>query len=185
MADEPTLITGGPGGAFKKPEPPSLVDKLVFSIPAIILSLLIAIGASYFIAKSADDETRNQLAAAKTQLQDDNKKLGTRVSEAEQARQELQKTVVDLNGKVKTLETEKDEIKKNVETAAKNFDDFSKSLSSFAEETKKLDQSQSADLRKHEDNINTLETKIKYIDEKLRKIDELAQDVNGLKTDTG
>lgn len=161
--------------------PQTLGEKLSFSIPAIVVALVLALGIGYAITAMVDGETRKFFA---TEMSNQKTLFDKKISETEKTLQDTQKELTDVSNKAKKLEDEKQKLATELTRVSTEFSKVAGDFSKFVEGQKDLDKSQTQDLGKHEANINSLETRVKYIDEKLKKLDELAKDVGDLKVDT-
>ena len=175
MADEAKVVV--------KTEP-TLGEKLMFSLPAIVIALLLAVGISYGILTMMEGETRKQLGQAQAQLTKETNDLREDLKKVDQQRMDLETKVKTLTDHTATLEKEKTELATKLATTSASFEKVATDFGAFTDSQKNVDTVMSKDIAKHEGNINALETKVRYIDDKLKKLDELALEINGLKSDT-
>ena len=161
--------------------PQTFGEKISFSLPVIVVALILSIGISYAILAFINGNTRTELS---TKLDEQEKKFTKDVGEVRKANDDLQKDLVALTAKTKTLEEEKTKMFAELNKMDDNYKAFRGDYSKFVDTQKDLDKGQNQDIQTTSANLKKVEDKVHYIDEKLKKLDEVAQDVLLLKTDT-
>lgn len=167
------------GGGPKLPQ--TFGEKISFSLPVIVVALILSIGISYAILAIINGNTRTELTAA---LKEQSDKLTKDLGEVKKANDDLQKEVASLTTKTKTLEDEKVKLVAELGKMGEDYKTFRGDYSKFIDMQKETDKGQNQDIQTTSANLKKVEDKVHYIDEKLKKLDEVAQDVLLLKTDT-
>jgi len=180
MADTPGAAPVTPSASLP-PKPPSIGEKINFSIPAIAVAAVLSIGISYLILYLVNNGTREDLTKA---MKESETKLSTKLGEVEKTVNSLDKQVEGLN--------------KTTADLVKTLDTLNKDLDKFEKGQKVVDQAQNQSIAtateniatateaiaSTKDSINKVDTRVHYIEDKLKKLDEIAQDVLTLKGDT-
>lgn len=167
------------GGGSKLPQ--TFGEKISFSLPVIVVALILSIGISYAILAIINGNTRTELSE---KLKEQEVAFTKKVDEVRKANDDLQKEVVALNTKAKQLDEERTKQAESITKMDTDYKGFRSEYSKFVDTQKDLDKGQNQDIQTTSTNLKKVEDKVHYIDEKLKKLDEVAQDVLLLKTDT-
>lgn len=170
--------TVGTGGTPKVPQ--TVGEKLAFSFPAILLTLVLAVGLAYVIVAIIDGQTREMVEGVKARTTE----LETGLKKVKDDTTVLQASVKKLDEKTASLEKEKDRLVKALDEVNTSFVKHTEAYAKFVDTQAGVDKNQNQDITATANNVNTLETKVKYIDEKIKILDVLKADVDTLKTDT-
>jgi len=161
--------------------PQTFGEKLSFSLPVILVTLVLAVGIAFAIVTIMDGKTRQAL----TDQIDEEKSLRTKEVG------ELKKTNADLQTEVTKVSKSNDDLGKANGKLKDELGKVGESLSKVANENQKyvesqvqVDKVQNQDISSNKDDINKVDRRVTYIEEKIKKIDEIAKDVEGLKGDT-
>ena len=174
--------TAGSGGAPNAPiAPPSLGQKLGFSIPAIVVALVLSIGISYAILSIINGNTRQELVA---KMNDQETRLTTTIGELKKKNDDLQTELTAEQKKTKVLEEENSKKTEAINKMDLDYKGFRIDYSKFVDVQKSVDTTQNRDIATATDAVREVERKVKYIDERLAKVEESAKDIPQLKSDT-
>ncbi|MFH0939406.1 MAG: hypothetical protein V1899_09020 [Planctomycetota bacterium] len=160
--------------------PQTFGEKLAFSFPAILITLILAVGISYGILTVVDGNTRKELTddlKAKELL------LTTEIGKVNQKAIDLERQVGALNTKTAEMEKKQDDVAKKLkevnDTCSKVADNFAEYVKTqVVEMGKRKDENIATN-----DSVNKLDRRVVYIEDKIKKIDEIVKDVDGLKVD--
>ncbi|MGD0094402.1 MAG: hypothetical protein ABSE73_31220 [Planctomycetota bacterium] len=160
----------------------SFGQKLVFMLPGLIIALALAIGVSYWILYTVNEKMKEDLSAAKTELENKNQKLGEEIKKLDSANKDLRKDLEDAKAVQVEIKKGVEKVDGSLKETSKILDDLVKlDLSTYMKKQTAAVDDTKKDIGKHESQIAELNTKIQYIDQKLKKLDELDRDVGGLK----
>jgi len=168
--------TAGNGGV----KSPGIGEKLSFSLPAILVALVLSIGISYAILNVVNSNTRKDLNDA---LKEQNDRLTNSIGELQKKHDLLEKDHTALVAKAKQIEDDKNQLAAALKATNESYTGFRAEYSKFVDAQKDVDKGQNQDIQVTSTNLKKVEDRVHYIDEKLKKLDEVAQDVLTLKTD--
>jgi uncharacterized protein YlxW (UPF0749 family) len=171
--------TVGTGGTPRVPQ--TVGEKLAFSFPAILLTLVLAVGIGYVIVAVIDGQTREMVDKVNQRADALDKGLG----DVKKDTQSLQASVKTLGEKTAKLESEKEQLAKKLDEVSGAFVKHAGDFAKYVDTQANLDTIQNKDISTTSKNLNAVETRVKYIDEKLKILDALAADVDSLKKETG
>jgi chromosome segregation ATPase len=170
--------SAAPGGAKL---PSTFGEKLSFSLPVILVTLILAVGIAFAITMIIDGKTFDKLTA---QIEEEKQQRNKKVSDLERANTDLQNTVTavktaneDLAKKNKALGDELGKVGETLSTVSTVY-------KKFVEGQVQLDQTQTKDIASTKEDVNKVDRRVTYIEEKIKKLDEIAKDVDSLKGDT-
>jgi len=186
MVDEKTVMASGPLNApAGSPAPQTFGQRMAFMWPGLVIALVLAIGVSYVVLYYVNKETEDKLVAAKADLESKNAKLGEDLKRVDTANKELKKDLEDTKAAASKLDENLKKLSEGLNKTSKLVDDMvALDLSNFMKTSNKEVAGAKEDIKKHEQQIYTINQKVEYIDKRLKLLDELATDVNGLKSDT-
>jgi hypothetical protein len=171
-------MADSPGGA-KVPQ--TFGEKLAFSIPVIIVTLILAVGIAFAIAMILDGKTREHFTKLHDEEQTQRKK---EVGELQKANDDLAKEVTVASDKAKRLDESNKALVAELGSLGTKLQTVSNEYAKFAEGQAVMDTTQNKDIAANKDDINKVDKRVVYVEEKLKKLDEIAKDVDTLKGDT-
>src|SRR5438128_1497231 len=143
--------SAAPGGA-KLPQ--TFGEKLSFSLPVILVTLVLAIGIGFAITMIIDGKTFDKLSA---QVEEEKTQRTKKVGELEKANSDLQKTVEVITKNnddlAKTNKVLKEELGKVGETLSNVSTEYKK----FVEGQVQLDQTQTKDIASTKEDVNKVD----------------------------
>jgi len=187
MVDEKTVMASGPlNFPAAGPAPQTFGQKLMFMLPGLIIALLLAVGISYWIVSYYNGEMEKNLAAAKAELTEQNKKLGEEIKKVDSENKALQKELADVKDRASKLEEGTKKITSTLSDVAKGLNDLvALDLSSFVKKEKEEQADQNKEISSTKDNVGKIDRRLVYVEQRLEKLKEIEADVNGLKDATG
>src|SRR6185295_18360236 len=123
--------------------PPSIGERISFSVPAIAVALLLSIGISYAILYLVNSSTREELSKA---MKESETKLSTKLGEVEKTNKTLETQVDSLTKTADQLKTEKAELAKTLDSVSKGLKDVADSYGQFKKGQEDLDKRQNQDI---------------------------------------
>jgi chromosome segregation ATPase len=164
--------------------PQTFGEKLVFGIPAIIISLVLAVGIAFAIVSYFDNQMREEVKKVKADLEEKNNKLVELLKEEQTKTAALQTQVKSLDDKSAKLAESQQGLAKELTAVASSTEKIALNLTEYKEGQKQLDSLQTKDIAGTVTKVDDLGKRVHYIEDKIKKIDDLAKDVAGLKVDT-
>jgi F0F1-type ATP synthase membrane subunit b/b' len=152
--------------------------KLKYSLPAIILALVLAIGISYLITyltatkplEEFKKETKDNFARVEKSLDDAKKDLGAKL---------------DAQGaQIKDLQAATKSLGEKLDSVGKQLGDLATGYEKFRATTEKTVAEHGTDITETKGAVNKLDTRVVYIEQKIKLVDQLVVDVGNLQKDT-
>lgn len=178
------LFFGGMNNMSEGKVPSTFGEKLVFGIPAIIVSLVLAVGLAFAIVSWFDQETRKHVQTVKAELETKTNALTEELASEKTKTAALQQQVTSLEAKSVKLAETTTTLATELKAVASGTEKVATDLTSFRSGQGKLDEIQTKDIAKTGTMVDDLGKRVHYIEDKIKKIDDLAKDVAGLKVDT-
>jgi chromosome segregation ATPase len=164
--------------------PSTFGEKLVFGIPAIIVSLVLAVGLAFAIVSYFDQETRKHVASVKAELELKTTALTEELASEKTKTVALQEQVKSLDAKAAKLAEVTVALDTGLKAVGSGIEKVAGELTTYKSGQGKLDEIQNKDIAKTDTKVDDLGKRVHYIEDKIKKIDDLAKDVAGLKVDT-
>src|ERR1700754_3283089 len=119
--------------------PQTFGEKLVFGIPAIIISLVLAVGIAFAIVSYFDNQMRDEVKKVKAELEEKNNKLAELLKEEQTKTVALQTQVKTLDEKTVKLAESHSSMAKELTAVASSTEKIALNLTEYKDGQKKMD----------------------------------------------
>jgi chromosome segregation ATPase len=164
--------------------PQSFGEKLSFSLPVILVTLVLSLGLGYVIVALTSNSLDKRLTAELDNARDELRKQVGEVTKKNEILDTQVATLTKENNEIKKVNTELEKrFNTDVEKVKVVSGEVRQNLEKLRTETEKTDTIHSKDIAENKDTINKVDTRLGYVEREMGKLKAIENDVKELKTD--
>jgi chromosome segregation ATPase len=165
--------------------PQTFGEKLSFSLPVILVTLVLALGLGAVIVAIVN----NKLDKRIVELNSAKETMDVQLGEVKKNNETLTTQVDTLKAENETLKAEKTKLEKHfnmeVDKVKLSSSEMKLDLDKFRKGQEKLDMDQNKDITETKGTVANIDRKVVYLENEMKKLNQIEKDVSELKVDSG